>query len=120
MPKGKHLTEEQKTYIVEQYAIGRSSVEIAEEVGCHPTHIPKIWSDHQKKTAKSCPKCACVSPNHANFCYHCGTELLTEKDKILRKVESLRSYIVHLPENRAKEFDTLTKEVLDYIKKEIL
>lgn len=96
-----------------KYKLAKSTItQIAVAEGATPRR-PKAY----KKRTIVCPKCNnVISIKGAKYCCFCGSDIRSEKDKLIEKVESLMSFEKFLPQNARDDFHSVLLAVIKEFK----
>lgn len=97
--------------------------EIAERIGCAQSAVSTYTATAKSRSARSgkpkiCPGCGKYMEHDANYCSRCGRDIRDERDLLIDGVVTLRSLLIHLPENAIAKADDITRDILNYLKKE--
>ena len=97
---------------------GLSYVQIGKRLGCSDNCVRKYCTGVQINVpnAPSCPKCGQILPAGERFCYMCGTQILTEREKIIRNLENLRSIAMLIPETSRDSALAAVNGAVNYLK----
>lgn len=128
------LTQEQKAALCEDYKDRRNRVEdiakkygimrasvanIAVEMGAEPRCAKRYGKTHtDKKTNKRiCPKCKkAVDVKGANFCCFCGSDIRSNKEKLIKRIEDAFTDIAFMPQNRRGDIQKLFIDIINEFK----
>lgn len=125
------LTKAQRQEIVDMYAEGMPTKEIAEAYGIdqsYVSHLANKMGYHRTReylkestaaktggSGKKCPHCKAKNPLMAKFCMFCGGDVRDERQILIERVEALRAMTVLLPDSVQGEADEITRMVLKYL-----
>ena len=122
MCRDKKLTESQRQEIVNKYAEGVPTKEIADAYGVDQSYVSALAnkggyrrSGKYINRGKTCPNCKAKNPPIAKYCMFCGGDVRDEKQILIEKVEALRVMTVFLPDSARSEADEITCMVLKYL-----
>lgn len=129
--KGKEmLTQEQKKAICEdykdrsktvneianKYGVSRGDVaHIAVEMGAEPRSTKKYGAKHKKQgeRVRICPKChKAIDVKGARFCCFCGSDIRSDKECLIERIENAIPNILHLPVNMRDEMQILFVDIV--------
>ena len=123
-------TNEQIEKAMELYAEGKKYDEITEitgmkhrVIGYYVTQkgLPKRLIIEKPKTKKSqekiCSKCHKKNPSNANYCYYCGTEIRTEAEILIHKLDTVIANTSTMNSSLKDETIKIIIEVINYLKK---
>ena len=121
--RGRKYTDEFKREIAWAYDRGVPLQQISEDFGIDQTLASKVAREmgckprreRKKGKNKVCPKCRHKNPLGSNFCNHCGTDIRSEEDIMVKKIEDLRECIFYIanPDAKAKA-DSITIALIKY------
>lgn len=109
----KSLSEHEINEIIGLHQSGFSNAEIQEKTGRSDFVIRKYI--RQKTEIKKCPKCGQVCPPQAHFCFICGTKILTEREKVIEQLSSIRGSFALVPENARDRFMNAVNTAIRYL-----
>ena len=123
------LTQEQKAALCEDYKDRRNKVvdiatkygvtnsvvcRVAVEMGAEPRLAKKYGKKLAKTTQKTCPKCKkTVDVKGAKFCCFCGSDIRSDKEKLIARIENAFADISFMPHSAR---DNMQQLFLDIIK----
>jgi tRNA(Ile2) C34 agmatinyltransferase TiaS len=104
--------------IAQKYGIMRASVaRIAVEMGAEPRRA-NVYGKKQTKTQKRiCPKCKkTIDVKGASFCCFCGTDIRSNKEKLIRRIENAFADISFMPQSRRDDMQHLFIDIINELK----
>ena len=126
------LTQEQKAALCEdykdrknrvedialKYGIARCSVaHIAVEMGAEPRQAKRYGKKHTQTKKRICPKCKkTVDVKGANFCCFCGSDIRSNKEKLIKRIEDAFTDIAFMPQNRRDDIQKLFIDIINELK----
>ena len=113
----KRLTSEQIAEMQVLRAQGMAIEALGVEYGVSKATVSYHTSKLTKGESKICPNRKKQMDFDANFCSRCGTDIRDERDLLIYQIGILRGFLVHLPENARAKADSITKEIINYLKK---
>lgn len=66
----------------------------------------------KSRSARSVDRCA---PPQAHFCFICGTKILTEREKVIEQLSSIRGSFALVPENARDRFMNAVNTAIRYL-----
>ena len=122
------MNEETKRKIYEAYVNPNNRVEdIAREFKCckrSVTHVAVEMGAEPRRPrrarggAKHCPKCRRrIEVKGAKFCCYCGSDMRTEKELLIERIDRARECISLLPENARDEVQRLFVDIVTELTK---
>lgn len=122
------MKEETKRKIYEAYCDkSRKLEEISQEFGYDMTYIGKIAKSmgapprhvrEKRGGAKRCPKCRReIKIKGARFCCYCGSDMRTEKELLIERIDRARECISLLPESARDEVQKLFVDIVTELTK---
>lgn len=115
------IAKEIEEEIVEQLKAGKTQVEIARMLSLHQStvSIAALRNGLRIGQRKVCEKCGkTVGVQDARYCCYCGNMILTEREKITEKAESLFRWVSFVPETNRDAMQETIKDIISYIEKE--
>lgn len=117
------ITDEQIEEMKALRAQGVKVEEIAKRIGCANSVVSRYTATTKRRSARSgkpkiCHGCGKHMEHDANFCSRCGHDIRDERELLIDGVVTLRSLFIHLPENARAKADDITRDILNYLKKE--
>ena len=105
------------TEIAERHSLRRSEIaHIAVEMGAEP-RSKKAYGKH-KQHLHVCPKCRKrIDVKGAKFCCFCGTDIRSEKDLLIERINKAFEIIPFLPEAERDELQKLFLDITAQLKK---
>lgn len=124
------LTPEQKAALCEEYKDRKNRVEdialkygiarglvarIAVEMGAEVRCVKRYGKT--KTTKRVCPKCQkTVDVKGANFCCFCGSDIRSNKEKLIKRIEDAFADISFMPQNRRDDIQKLFIDIINELK----
>lgn len=124
-----NITEEKRKQIAEDYAnrnlgtvylskkwgmTAAKILKIAEAEGVEPRMKKKRVSSRSGKTCNKCHKV--IEVKGARFCPYCGTDIRSENELLIEKLEKVIGLTVLLSDNDAEEARKVIGEAISFIK----
>ena len=124
-----NITEEMRKQIAEDYAnrengtvylskkwkmTAANILKIAEAEGVEPRMKKKRVTTNSSKTCKKCHKA--IEVKGARFCPYCGTDIRSESELLIEKLEKVIGLTVLLSDNDAEEARKIIGEAITFIK----
>lgn len=100
----------------EKYRLPKARIaKIAVEMGAAPRR-EKAWGS-RNGSCKKCPKCRnTIDVKGAKFCCYCGSDLRSEKELLIERIENAFKVIQLLPQTQRDEMQQLFLEVIKALK----
>ena len=122
---------EKKREVARLYLEGLKVKDIAEKMGIDKTLVskyaiemgcePRIKRKPKQSKDKVCPICRHKNPSGSNFCNHCGTDIRSDEDIMIKKIESLRECISFITNKDAYEkADKITISLIQYFEGKVI
>lgn len=100
--------------IAEKFGIGRASVaRIAVEMGAEPRKAKAYGKKRNGEAARVCPKCRkTIEIKGAKFCCFCGSDMRSNKELLIERIEHAAPVLLHLPENMRDDMVKLLNDII--------